>query len=102
MATIHDVVKLQQLVRIYGPGHAGGRGNKRADSLLSKASIIGTMTGRCEIPRTIKDDLMTSEKKPLRKKDSRVRLMDCRIAHGTTGRHRKRGRTRRVSTQCAT
>lgn len=52
---------LQGLIRINCPGHAGVRDTERADGLVSKAPITGTLTCRNYRLQTIRDDSMRNE-----------------------------------------
>ena len=53
---------LRELVWIYCPGHAGVRGNERADALASAAPVVGTLDmDKGDILRAINDCLLETD-----------------------------------------
>jgi ribonuclease HI len=80
---------LQELVWIYCPGHAGVRGNERADVLASKAPVVGTLDmDRGDILKSIMDRLL--EEDTALDESSVLRLHEYGIKRGTSREGRER------------
>src|SRR5579871_5234561 len=92
---------LRGLVWIYFPGHAGVRGNERADRLAAMGPAIGQLT-------MDRGDILHSLYTRRLDKDTEVdevvgvRLREYGISKGDSRRGRLRGRSRKVYNQRAT
>ena len=56
-------IHLQKLLWVYCPGHAGVKGNNRADRLAGKTTLTsGLLLGRSEVLRSFRHYLRTQSK----------------------------------------
>ena len=89
-------LRLQQLLWIYCPGHAGVSGNERADRLASTADITsGLQLGRAEVLRGLRNFLSTD--KP--EHHSTDRLKERGVEKGSRRHSTLQGRERSVFNQ---
>ena len=59
VSMVDTVIHLRQLLWVYCPGHAGVKGNDRADRLVGKATLTsGLLLGRSEVLRSLRHDLL--------------------------------------------
>ena len=55
---VNGLIHLRKLLWVYCPGHAGVKGNDRADRMADKATITnGLLLGRSEVLRSLRDYL---------------------------------------------
>src|SRR5579871_6638699 len=96
-----DSSKLRRLLWIYCPGHAGVRGNERADSLASRAPIMGDITmDKSNVLRSLHDHFLRGV--TVLDEDAILRFRKFGIRPGEGRTKRLRGRVRSVSNQRAT
>src|SRR5579871_6545660 len=89
------------LVWIYCPGHAGVRGNERADRLASRAPLTGTLVlDRSDILRSLCERMLSDD--TVIDEGDVLRLRECGVCLGKSRTGRLRGRSRRVCNQRAT
>ena len=96
-----DSSNLGRLLWIYCPGHAGVRGNERADSLASRAPIIGDITmDKKDVLKSLYDHFL--RKDTVLEEDAICRFREFGIRPGESRTSRLRGRVRSESNQRAT
>ena len=89
-------IHLRKLLWVYCPGHAGVKGNDRADSLLGKAAITsGLLLGRSEVLRSLKHNLRAQSQGH----HTIDRMEDISVERGSARRSSLKGRERAIVNQ---
>ena len=89
-------IHLRKLLWVYCPGHAGVKGNDRADSLPGKAAITsGLLLGRSEVLRSLKHNLRAQSQGH----HTIDRMEDRSVERGSTRRSSLKGRERAIVNQ---
>ena len=89
-------IHLQKLLWAYCPGHAGVKGNERADTLAGKATLTsGSLLGRFEVLRSLRHYLQ-AQSQGHRTID---RLEERGVERGSARRSSLKGRERAIVSQ---
>ena len=94
--------QIKRITFIYVPGHAGCRGNERADKLAEKASVTqcdGNGMDRADIVNAVKDIFRTEESKEEGNSYSCTRMKMMEVKKGSARLERLCGKQRRLMNQ---
>ena len=89
-------IHLRQLLWVYCPGHAGVKGNDRADRLAGKATLTsGLLVGRSEVLRSLRRSLRAQSQGH----HTIDRLEERGVERGSARRYSLKGRERAIVSQ---